>query len=426
VADAITNAKNALDALAVAIRDGWSGDQTLNEAWGWNCPVLDRYDLAFMATFVGERISEIAPDQIDEDLEGYLEAIPDRVAQFRSTTLQYLYNGNGAGAFPAYKGFLDHILNEISPLLKPHIDWTSIEAKKQLPTALLRRVRAAENQLNELEARTGDLGGKISLIEDAHASAEALPTDLASLREAREQIQKDLNEAQSALKRSKDAAGDSEESLDSIVQKHNDAEKIIASLEDAYSAATTVGLGQSFAERAKKLASSMWVWVAVLMVSLFTGAVLSLVRLAELKEVLQQVSPNMSLVWINIILGIVSVAGPVWLAWVATKQIGQRFRLSEDYAFKASVAKAYEGYRREAARIDEKFAKQLFGSALARIDEAPLRYVEHQTYGSPWHEMASYRAGGQPGIVAKAVNAMKRSKSGEQAEGSASEGAESE
>ena len=80
MADAITNAKNALDALAVAIRDGWSGDQTLNEAWGWNCPVLDRYDLAFMATFVGERISEIAPDQIDEDLEGYLGAIPDRVA----------------------------------------------------------------------------------------------------------------------------------------------------------------------------------------------------------------------------------------------------------------------------------------------------------------------------------------------------------
>jgi len=67
-------------------------------------------------------------------------------------------------------------------------------------------------------------------------------------------------------------------------------------------------------------------------------------------------------------------------------QIGQRFRLAEDYAFKASVAKAYEGYRREAARIDKAFEARLFGSALTRLEEAPLRLVEAKTPGSPWHE----------------------------------------
>lgn len=63
----------------------------------------------------------------------------------------------------------------------------------------------------------------------------------------------------------------------------------------------------------------------------------------------------------------------MWFAWLATKQIGQRFHLAEDYAFKASVAKAYEGYRKEAARIDPEFEARLFGSALTRLDEAPLR-----------------------------------------------------
>lgn len=408
MSDAIVNAKNALDALAVTVRDGWAGNQTLNEAWGWNCPTLDRFDLANMATHVSELLSDLPLDQIDEDLEEYLEAIPTRITQFRNTTLQYLYNGNAAGAFPAYKGFLDHILEQIEPLLKPEIDWASVDAKKQLPTALLRRVRAVDNQLNEIEARTGDLSGKIALIDDAHASAEALPTDLASLKEARKQIDEDLKDSQSAKTRAKAAAEDTEEALKLVVEKHNDAEKIVAGIEDAYSAATTVGLGQSFAERARRLANSMWVWVALLTFSLSTGAVLSLVRLAELKAVLEKASPSMSLVWINIVLGVVSVAGPVWLAWVATKQIGQRFRLSEDYAFKAAVAKAYEGYRREAARIDEKFAKELFGSALARLDEAPLRYVEHETYGSPWHEMTAAKTGQRPSILANTVERIRR------------------
>jgi len=89
---------------------------------------------------------------------------------------------------------------------------------------------------------------------------------------------------------------------------------------------------------------------------------------------------------------LLSVGAPLWFAWLATKQIGQRFRLAEDYAFKASIAKAYEGYRKEAARIDPAFEQRLFDSALTRLDEAPLRLVESGTHGSPWHELANSEA----------------------------------
>lgn len=84
---------------------------------------------------------------------------------------------------------------------------------------------------------------------------------------------------------------------------------------------------------------------------------------------------------------LLSVAAPVWFAWLATKQIGQRFRLSEDYALKASVSRAYEGYRQEAHRIDEDLEARLLESALARLDEQPLRLVESDSHGSPWHEL---------------------------------------
>jgi hypothetical protein len=88
-------------------------------------------------------------------------------------------------------------------------------------------------------------------------------------------------------------------------------------------------------------------------------------------------------------LSLLSVGAPVWFAWLSTKQIGQRFRLAEDYAFKASISRAYEGFRREAARFDKDMEARLLGSALSRLDELPLRLVETDTHGSPWHELAS-------------------------------------
>lgn len=403
MSDTIDNAREALNSLATAVRDGWTGNQTLMEAWGWNCPALDRHDLARLAQDVSDRFGQIDPDDIDEDLGDLIDEIPGKCTKFRGATLAYLYNGNAAGAFPAYKGLLDWCDSLIRDLIPADVDWESVDDQKLVPKSLNRRLRSAAASVEGVESRVGNLATKIQAIEDAHESAEALPTDLASLEEARKQAESATKQAQSFEKRSKDAAEQAEGAVKSLIQKHNDAEKIVSSLEDAYSAATTKGLGESFSERAKRLAISMWVWVAVLVGSLAGGAVLSLVRLAALKKVLETATPNIGLVWVNIVLGVLSIAGPVWLAWVATKQIGQRFRLSEDYAFKASVAKAYEGYRREAARIDEKFAKQLFESALSRLDEAPLRYVEHETYGSPWHEMTATKAGQRPSIMANTV-----------------------
>ncbi|EPY4131494.1 hypothetical protein ACXDI5_000161 [Klebsiella variicola] len=95
------------------------------------------------------------------------------------------------------------------------------------------------------------------------------------------------------------------------------------------------------------------------------------------------------MITIRLFLSILSIGGPVWFAWLATKQIGQRFRLSEDYAFKASISRAYEGFRSEASRIDKNLEIKLLASALSRLDELPLRLVETETHGSPYHELLS-------------------------------------
>jgi len=106
----------------------------------------------------------------------------------------------------------------------------------------------------------------------------------------------------------------------------------------------------------------------------------------------QPCNTEWGLVFAHAFLAFASLGAPLWFAWISTKQIGQRFKLAEDYGYKASVAKAYEGYRKEAARIDKNLEARLFESALSRVEEAPLRLVENTSHGSPWHELASSSA----------------------------------
>ena len=43
----------------------------------------------------------------------------------------------------------------------------------------------------------------------------------------------------------------------------------------------------------------------------------------------------------------------------------------------------------EKLRFDKDMEAKLLASALTRLDELPLRLVETDSYGSPWHELAS-------------------------------------
>ena len=93
------------------------------------------------------------------------------------------------------------------------------------------------------------------------------------------------------------------------------------------------------------------------------------------------------LIFAQMLISVLSLGAPIWLAWVATKQIGERFRLAEDYAYKATLSSAYEGYRTEAAGLDPVFQAQLFSIALSRLDEIPLRLIDKHVAGSPMHEL---------------------------------------
>ena len=179
--------------------------------------------------------------------------------------------------------------------------------------------------------------------------------------------------------------------LEELSQNDVQAKKIIDRCEEAYRASTTQGLASAFAARAKELKDTTNYWSLFLVICLLTATAIGSHRVTYIQELINK-GVNTNIIVTSALLSMFVLAAPVWLSWLATKQISQRFRLSEDYAFKASFAKAYEGYRREAINLDQNLAKRLFEAAINRMDESPVRLIDQNSPGSPLHDLLSAKA----------------------------------
>lgn len=374
---------DALEEISEAVVNGWSDDRTLKEVWGWNFPALTRHDLAEVPRLLAEKIRRAEVSDLDSEVADSVSNAARQIGLLKTDTIPNLYNGNGwqaASAFLATIGWLQEVLEKT-------IYWQAINDPSQMPAKLAKRIRAINARLAEATPDLEELTTKVKTINDAADAADALPTDLEDLGRARTQIESISTNVTATSGKIEQRQKEVEAMLDGMKLKAGEAEKIVAQCSEAYRVTTSIGLAGAFDQRARGLGRSMWVWVGFLLVSLAIAAYIGTQRVELLTKALGDSTPNWAVISIHIVLSVVSVGAPIWFAWLATKQIGQRFRLAEDYGFKASVAKAYEGYRREAARIDPEFESRLFGSALTRLEEAPLRLVETESHGSPWHEL---------------------------------------
>jgi len=378
----------ALDELSSAIISGWSGDQTFQEAWGWNCLPLTRQEFAKLPKNLADRIRTVAPTELQPVGLEVISDIPRRLQLLRTNTLPQLYNGNSVSAAPV---FLE-TLRWVETVLDPLLGWQRADEPELLPPALARRLKTYNTRLNRLDPDMDSLVGMVERIKAANDASAQLDTDLDSLNAAQQYVHRMVGEISAIHSQARTKEAETLQTIKSITDQENQAKKLVDGCEEAYRITTTKGLASAFDERAKSLKESMQWWVAGLFAALVAGGLLGAHRIEMLSAAISGHEPQWGAVLLQLVLSALSIGGPLWFAWLATKQVGQRFRLAEDYAFKASVAKAYEGYRKEAARIDELFEARLFSSALSRLEEAPLRLVEGTTHGSPWHEFMSSSA----------------------------------
>lgn len=378
----------ALDGLGESITSGWTGNQTFCEAWGWNCPAVTRHEAASLASSLASEIRAADIDSVDAETIKYVDSAINAISVLKANTIPQFWGSNNGPAYGAYLG----TISSIRACLQPLLGWKTIPDPKTLPSHTIRKLRSIQAAVDALSPDKEHLQRQLEEIANAHSAAENLPLDLKDLAEAKRSILEYSAATEEALKRALTSASNAETSFNSADSFAQETEKLVAQCEEAYRITTTKGLASAFDQRASRLGKSVGVWVAGLIFALALGSFLGAHRLDALTVVLSGPELNWSAILLHAVLSILSIGAPIWFAWLATKQIGQRFRLAEDYAFKASVAKAYEGYRREAARIDPEFEARLFSSALTRLEEPPLRLVETSTHGSPWHEALSSSA----------------------------------
>lgn len=376
---------NALDELSDFILGSYADNKTLREVYGWHHPSMTRHDIAELSSVLADRIREASLDSIPDELQERLIDVPRRLKLLHKDTVPHMFDGNGHQAIPAYTATIDWL----SRILEPVLGWQTFSDNKSMPVQLAKRLRGLQADIDSLVPNKEMLAGQIKLIRETTETAESFPADMQLLIERRKDVHRLSEEATKLYGLIEQKSTDATEKLKSITSQHVEAEKLVRQCGEAYRITTSEGLSAAFSKRASSFSVSMWIWVVGLMIALASGAYLGSQRIELLSTAITSENPKWEIVWMHIALSFLSIGAPLWFAWLATKQIGQRFRLSEDYGFKASVAKAYEGYRREAANIDKAFEARLFSSALSRLEEAPLRFVEKDTHGSPWHELVS-------------------------------------
>ncbi|MDC5334138.1 hypothetical protein NRA46_13010 [Acinetobacter baumannii] len=371
-----------LDELSEVVLKSWHDDQILRNVYGWTHPPLTRQDLANIPKELSNQIRRIEISKLEDNLVELIEKIPEKIRLMYGDTVPYMFNGSGAQAIPIFLSTLEWVRQVIAPLM----GWEVLQDNKAMPTQMVRRLRAIQIEIENIIPNKENLTKQISLINEATEAAENLPTDLKSLKEARNQVSALEKDSSFDRKKVSEYKNSIEAQLKSINEMHEQAKQLIENCEEAYRITTTKGLAAAFDKRASDLKWSMRLWVGGLLFALAIGAFIGHERIQILTQALNNSNISWGIISIQIVLSFTSVLAPLWFAWLATKQISQRFKLAEDYDFKASVAKAYEGYKKEAAKIDVDFEARLFNVALTRLEEAPLRLVEASNHGSPSHE----------------------------------------
>jgi len=369
---------------------------------GWNQVHIDKSDISNLLHNFISKLKNYGDAELPNGLTSTIEDHIKNINRLNITSQTYFTNN---------ASYLVHNVPSILLTLYTVIDdvdfelfsFQNIQDKKLLPRGLAARLRSTEIHLDSIDESSETLHNKIKAINDAHEAAESLPTDLASLKEAKSQLNEliknakseveslkshliTINEEASSFKINAKKASEEAESFKVSTQKFSEeASSLVAQCDDALQITTTQGLAAGFDQKANELKNSIWIWIGGLLIALLSGAYIGSERVLALTQALNnQLTTGQAI--LHTIMSIFSIGGPLWLAWISTQQINQRFKLSEDYSYKATVAKSFTGFKKFAERFDPSTEERLFNSTLDRLDEMPLRLIAGKDYNSPWHE----------------------------------------
>jgi archaellum component FlaC len=277
-------------------------------------------------------------------------------------------------------------LQIVANIFDAALDTIKISSYVELPKRFSTDLRLASRKIAQSLSEVNGIEDRLRTIETAYQTASNLPIVQSELEDAQLEVSKVSTDMIIRRDELLAVAANINELAKNIKGISDRATATMEKVDSSYRAITSQGLATAFKDREAELKRSMRNWVWLLASSLVIAGCIGAERFPILLKTIST-KPDWGVVAANMVLAALGMAAPIWFAIVSTKQISQRFKLAEDYGYKAAVSAAYEGYRAEAQRQGDEFEKKLFNSTLNRLDEQPLRFVDEDLGNTPIAEV---------------------------------------
>ncbi|MGD9725783.1 MAG: hypothetical protein AB7Q04_13955 [Steroidobacteraceae bacterium] len=217
----------------------------------------------------------------------------------------------------------------------------------------------------------------------AQANAEVAATAIATALSGAEKASSATLAAQKLAEPAASAALAAQGKADKASEE---AEAQLQTLRRTLENSITASLGGAFQKKADNAKKLDLIWLGVLAAGIGLILYIGFLRYPAMLELIKD-KAAIEYMLFQIVLNGIALAGPIWLSWVATKRLSNIFAISEDYAYKAAIAQAYQGYRDSMKDADLLMQHRLFATVVTQLDANPARFVSERHPGSPLQDL---------------------------------------
>lgn len=243
---------------------------------------------------------------------------------------------------------------------------------------------------NHLDQLVEQARASTAVIENSKNTADALKLEIEKLKaEALSSKTEAIasNDAIRSLLEKINGLNAEAENLLTVVQNNaqnstSKFEEIKRTLENSI----TASLGGAFTKKEEDARKRDRVWLTILLISICAIYSIANTKYDKVAELIN-LKTAIELILVQIFLGIATLAGPIWVAWLSTKRLSKIYAISEDYAYKAALAQAYQGYRDSYKGKDELMEQRLLASIVTHLDASPVRLIDANHPATPLQDL---------------------------------------
>ena len=275
-------------------------------------------------------------------------------------------------------------LNEIS-VIKEEITSAKDESNAIIESLSSENRKAIENEA-KIASFVKEFNTHSTNIEQINNSVDIWQDDINNCRTNISINQSKVTEILTEINRIKKEFDEQQSSLNAQIEMQNEIisknQEHQKEIQATLAGASKHGLAGSFYTRKQELRISLWLWGV--------GTILSIILLIGVAYCLIKpvIENPLNFSTITYLARIPIFGALVWLGWFCAKQFGYTTRIREEYSFKYAISMAFEGYKREAAEVNEELLDKLLQITLNSISISPVQCYDTKTnHATPVNEI---------------------------------------